>query len=165
MRALYAFNIALHVPLHGAITFADLARATDVDEASPLSQAEEVRDCLELQEYNYFNPQPIHDADIYLFRHILHDWSDAKAGEIIRNTVPSMKSGSRLVVSEYILYQAGEDDSSPAKMARLADMQMMVLHNAKERSLGDWKGLLDGASGGMLVFEQAKGPVIVFRKK
>ena len=160
-----AVDLLKYAPNLQKVTVQDLPDVIKEVHASPLSQAEEVRDRLEFQEYNFFNPQPMHDADIYLFRHVLHDWSDAKAGEIVRNTVPSMKSGSRLIVSEYILYPAGEDDPSSAKMARVADLQMMVLLNAKERSLGDWKGLLDCASGGMLVFEQAKGPVMVFRKK
>ncbi|CAO2653517.1 Nn.00g029280.m01.CDS01 [Neocucurbitaria sp. VM-36] len=143
----------------------DLPEVIEEARANPIPQAADVADRLEFQAYSFFDPQPVQDADAYLFRHVFHDWPNQKAEEIIRNVLPSMKSGSRLIVAEYILYPVGEDDPYSAKMARVADLQMMVLLNAKERSLADWKELLDSASSGCLEFEQAKGPIIVFYKK
>ena len=160
-----AIDLLKYAPNLKRVTVQDLPDVVEEARANPLPQAACVADRLHFQPCSFFDPQPIRDADVYLFRHVFHDWPDEKAREIIRNTTPSMKPGSRLLVAEYILYPTGEDDPYSAKMARVADMQMMVLINAKERSLGDWKELLHDASGGMLEFEQAKGPVVVFRKK
>ncbi|KAF2640550.1 S-adenosyl-L-methionine-dependent methyltransferase [Massarina eburnea CBS 473.64] len=160
-----AVDLLKYVPALKKVIVQDLPEVIEDARANPIPQVADVADRLEFQGYNFFDPQPIQDADVYLFRHVFHDWPNQKAEEIIRNVVPSMRSGSILIVVEYILYPTGEDDSYSAKMARTADMQMMVLLNAKERSLTDWKELLDIASGGSLAFEQAKGNVLVFRKK
>lgn len=160
-----AVELLKYSPSIKKVTVQDLPDVIDEARASPPLQAAEVADRLEFQGASFFDPQPIKDADIYLFRHVFHDWPQEKAEEIIRNVVPSMKPGARLVIADYILYPTGEDDLYSSKMARVADMQMMVLLNAKERSLVDWKELLDVSSGGSLEFEHANGPIVVFRKK
>lgn len=41
-------------------------------------------DDVECLSCNFFEPQPINGALNYLFRHVLHDWPDDEAREILR---------------------------------------------------------------------------------
>lgn len=49
-----------------------------------------------------FTPQPT-SADIYLLRFILHDHHDAISLQIVKNLVPAMKNGARLVINDGVL--------------------------------------------------------------
>jgi chemotaxis methyl-accepting protein methylase len=65
--------------------------------------------------HDFFNPQPITDADVYIMRHICHNWSAEKCGEIIRNIVPAMKRGSRILLVEVVVTPSGGEESSVAE--------------------------------------------------
>lgn len=52
--------------------------------------------------HNFFTPQPT-VADIYIFRHILHDWSDADSVCILKALVPALRDGARIMISEGIV--------------------------------------------------------------
>lgn len=54
---------------------------------------------LEFQVYDFFEPQPV-QADAYVMRTILHDWSDEKSAEILRNIIPAMKPDARILLVE-----------------------------------------------------------------
>lgn len=53
-------------------------------------------------EYDFFKPQPV-QADIYIYRHILHDWSDEDSVKILSSLLPSLKPGARVLISEAIV--------------------------------------------------------------
>ncbi|KAB9006552.1 hypothetical protein FH972_026905 [Carpinus fangiana] len=114
---------------------------------------------------NFFEPQPIKTADVYFFRRIFHDWSDDDSSRIIKNLVPSMKSGSRLVISEFVVKPPGQESMFEEKMTRCFDLQMLVALNGKERTLQDWKDVVELGSGGQLKFELCQGDLIAFKKK
>lgn len=45
------------------------------------------------------------EADVYLFKRVLHDWSDQDCVRILQKCSASAKSGSRLVLNEFLLPQ------------------------------------------------------------
>lgn len=57
---------------------------------------------VEFVEHDLFTPNPI-TADVYMFRHVLHDWSDEDVVRIVENLVPALKNGARVLVSEGIM--------------------------------------------------------------
>jgi hypothetical protein len=116
----------------------------------------------EYQVHDFFKPQPIKDADVYFLRFILHDWSDEKCIEILSNLVPSMKPGSRLIVSDWILNPPGKGEPSLDKWARIFDHQMMVAVNAKERTLEEWENLVNQASEDKLKLETTGSRLLVY---
>ncbi|WEW59435.1 O-methyltransferase [Emydomyces testavorans] len=63
---------------------------------------DQLKDRISFQTYDYFTPQPIH-ADIYLLRFILHDHPDDKAIEILKNLVPALKHGSKIILNDLVL--------------------------------------------------------------
>jgi hypothetical protein len=61
------------------------------------------------QEHNMFTEQNVENADIYLFRGVLHNWSDPYAIEIIRKQLPGLKrnNNARLILNEMCLPEPG----------------------------------------------------------
>jgi 6-hydroxytryprostatin B O-methyltransferase len=57
--------------------------------------------------HDFFTPQPIQNADVYLLRFICHDYSDKYAAKILASITPAMGPNSRIVVVESIVPPAG----------------------------------------------------------
>jgi hypothetical protein len=64
-------------------------------------------DRLTFMEHNFFAEQPIKDADIYYGRLVFHNFSDKYSIFILRNLIPALKKGTRVVLSEFCLPQPG----------------------------------------------------------
>lgn len=79
-------------------------------------------------------------ADLYLLKHILHDWTDEQCGQILRRTAEAMKPGATLLIAEMLL--AEPPAPSPAA---LMDLNMMVMTGGRERTASQMEHLLSGA--------------------
>lgn len=104
---------------------------------------------ISFQEHDFFKPQPVHGAEVYLLRMILHDWPDADAVAILRELVGAMSSGSRLVIMDSVLPRPGSMPSAQERMLRARDMTMLEAFNSLERDEEDWRRLLATADRGM----------------
>ncbi|KAI8957434.1 putative O-methyltransferase [Daldinia sp. FL1419] len=104
---------------------------------------------VKFEEYNFFKPQPI-KADIYIYRHILHDWKDEDAVKILSSLVPSLGPGARVLISEGIIPSppAKRLNSLASKMPRIEDMFMLGAHNSHERTVAEFESLFQQASPG-----------------
>ena len=67
----------------------------------------ELQGRVEWMAHDFFTPQPVTNADVYYFRWVFHDWSDKYSVQILRNLIPALKPGSRVLVSEYCLPEPG----------------------------------------------------------
>lgn len=92
-----------------------------------------------------FQVNPAKGADVFYLRHILHDWPDSHAVLILKALVPSMRSGARILVSDSVIPPPGVLDGQDEKFVRYLDMQMLVLHDARERTEKDFKGFFKQA--------------------
>lgn len=102
----------------------------------------EVKNHVSFQPHDFFTPQPT-KADVYFLRHILHDYSDKYAIKILKNLLPVLVPGNRIIVCDIVLPPPGAP--LPPSLVRLMhsiDLQMMVALNSKERSEGQWVDLL-----------------------
>ncbi|KAJ5184012.1 S-adenosyl-L-methionine-dependent methyltransferase [Penicillium capsulatum] len=68
----------------------------------------DMKDRISLQAHDFFEDQPVHGADIYLLRHILHDWSRTYACKILKALVPAMKPGVKVVLNDRVIPGLGE---------------------------------------------------------
>ncbi|KAI9681694.1 MAG: hypothetical protein M1822_007046 [Bathelium mastoideum] len=59
------------------------------------------------QTHNFFQLQPCHGADVYLFKHVLHDWTDEQVIEILKNTAIAMRPGSRVLIVDGVVPEPG----------------------------------------------------------
>ena len=94
---------------------------------------------LEFVAHDFFQEQPIKDADIYLLRQILHDWPDAEATTILKNLVASMKPSSKIVIMDQVVPPPGSLPNAQEKAGRVIDLVVMSHFNGKQRDLEDWK--------------------------
>lgn len=76
-------------------------------------------------------------GDAYVLAQILHDWDDAAAVAILRRCRAAMPDTGRLLVVEQVI---GDDPGTHP--ATLLDLHMLVLLGGRERTEGDWRGLL-----------------------
>jgi hypothetical protein len=80
-------------------------------------------------------------GDVYLLKHILHNWDDERVGSILQSCRRAMKPSARLVVVEQLVQPGNAPDP-----ARLLDLEMLVLVGGRERTEEEFRGLLS-ASG------------------
>ncbi|EME82564.1 uncharacterized protein MYCFIDRAFT_33968, partial [Pseudocercospora fijiensis CIRAD86] len=91
---------------------------------------------LQFVTFDFFGPLPeeIAYCEVYLLRRILHDWLDQFAVKIIKNHLPALKAGAKMLVMEMVLPEPGELPQSLDKTIRSLDMLMKHVLNGKERS-------------------------------
>ena len=78
-------------------------------------------------------------ADAYLMKSIIHDWDDQRAGIILNNCREALRTvePGKLLLVEAII-PLGNDPH----MAKIFDMQMLVLAGGRERTREEFQGLL-----------------------
>ncbi|KAI1443858.1 S-adenosyl-L-methionine-dependent methyltransferase [Annulohypoxylon stygium] len=96
-------------------------------------------------EHNLFRPQPVHGADVYYIRWVLHNWSDENALNLLRALTPVLKTGSRVVINETCMPEPRKIPLWRERNLRSADLNMGAIFNARERSVAEWKALITEA--------------------
>ncbi|QBD76902.1 hypothetical protein EPA93_13165 [Ktedonosporobacter rubrisoli] len=80
-------------------------------------------------------------ADIYILKHVLHNWNDQDCIRILSNCRAAGGVGSRIFIVEQVL-----SFEKPLEDVFVSDMVMlMVLKGARERSADEYKTLLEAA--------------------
>lgn len=132
---------------------------------------EEMKNKIEFMTHDFFEPQPVKGADVYLIRWCLHNWSDKYAIKILRALVPGLKKGARVVVNDGVvpepkppgaswrssadltkaeqegtgadLEPAEEVDADIAEDRAMRNLDLIMLEglNARERDLDEWENL------------------------
>jgi demethylsterigmatocystin 6-O-methyltransferase len=95
---------------------------------------------IEFEEYDFFTPQPIHDAKFYYLRHIMHDWPDVDCIRILKNIISAMGPDSLILIDDVVL----PETNVPWQVSTMV-MMMMAALGGIERSKEDWESLLDRA--------------------
>jgi SAM-dependent methyltransferase len=87
---------------------------------------------------SFFETAPA--ADLHVMKHIIHDWNDEKATQILRCCRKAVRPGGKLVLVEMVIPAQGGDPAG-----KLLDLEMMVLCDGKERTEAEYATLLAGA--------------------
>lgn len=87
-----------------------------IEACSSLDPAPRVK----LMAHDFFQQQPIKGADVYIYRHCFHDWSDEKCLEILKALIPALKSGARVLAVDAILPEPGTVPVAYERMIRSA---------------------------------------------
>jgi hypothetical protein len=80
------------------------------------------------------------DADAYMMKYIIHDWSDERAGTILRHCRDAMRPGGRVLVIEHVIAKGNAPD-----WAKLLDVNMLALLTGRERTLEQFRALFRSA--------------------
>jgi hypothetical protein len=98
-----------------------------------------VADRCEVIAGDFFTAVP-QDADGYVLKLILHDWSDEQALRILRVVRAAMRPDSRLLILDAVIPPGDAFDQ-----AKVLDVQMLALTGGRERTQEDFEKLLDAA--------------------
>ena len=136
---------------HGALLAAALrqapgARGILFDQAQVVAGAGEllerfgVADRVQCVAGDFFGELP-RDGDVYLLKHILHDWNDADCVRILRQVREAMAPQGRVVVAELPLPEAGEAEPIGAML----DLNMLLMLGGRERTPAEYATLFERA--------------------
>lgn len=100
---------------------------------------------VELQSHDFFRPQPVKEAAVYLLRFVIHDWADDEAVAILRPLAKAASSTSRLLLVEQSYRTLEPDPLVISPLPYLADLQMLVANNAQERTQEQYVALAERA--------------------
>ncbi|RDW81607.1 uncharacterized protein DSM5745_05164 [Aspergillus mulundensis] len=100
----------------------------------------DVSDRIKFTSHDFFTDQPA-EADVYLLRNIIHNWSDAYAVRIMRALIPALRTGSRIVIHDRVLPPPGTMHRMKERAIREMDLWMLTLCNSREREEADWIAL------------------------
>src|SRR5690606_19254146 len=84
---------------------------------------------------SFFDSVPA--GDVYLIKHILHDWNDEQSVRILANVRKAMNPGGKVILLEMVL----PDDDSPS-VARMMDINMLAMLPGRERTAAEYGALL-----------------------
>ncbi|KAI9649720.1 hypothetical protein NHQ30_002301 [Ciborinia camelliae] len=90
--------------------------------------------------HDFFTPQVVNGAQFYYLRTVLHDWEDDEAVQILKNLIPAMAPGSKILIDEMVLPNTGVHWWSAC-----LDLHMYAMLGAMERNEEQWHSLLDKA--------------------
>ena len=69
---------------------------------------DDVADRVKFMPYDFFQQQPVKDADVYYYRWIFHNWSDKYCRKICEALIPALKPGARLLIQDILLPEPGQ---------------------------------------------------------
>jgi SAM-dependent methyltransferase len=98
----------------------------------------------ELRSGDFFKAVP-EGADLHLLKHIIHDWDDERATQLLRNCHRSLAPGGTLLLVEMVI--PPNNQPSPAQAL---DLNMLVVVGGRERTEEEYQRLLSGAGFRML---------------
>lgn len=114
-----------------------LDRPPVAESAKGAIEAAGLKDRVDIVPGDFFKEVP-KGADLYLLKHILHDWDDAHCVDILRTVRAAMKPTSKLLVVEMALPR--EAFPTPA---HLMDLNMLVMLSGRERTNEEYAALLE----------------------
>ncbi|KAK4235619.1 S-adenosyl-L-methionine-dependent methyltransferase [Achaetomium macrosporum] len=92
----------------------------------------------EAMPHDFFTPQPVRGATLYLLLACLHNWEDEACRKILQNLADAMRRGySRLLISAMLLPEVGA-----GRRAAELDMQMWVLQQSRQRTRSELEALV-----------------------
>ncbi|MEK6281375.1 MAG: methyltransferase [Acidobacteriota bacterium] len=109
----------------------------------------------ELVSGDFFQSVPA-GADGYIMKHIIHDWDDERALEILKNIGKVMKEDGRVMLVESVI-----TDSNQPDFGKLLDIEMLVSPGGKERTAAEYKDLFARAGLRLTRIVPTKSPYSV----
>ncbi|KAL9088291.1 MAG: hypothetical protein Q9165_006215 [Trypethelium subeluteriae] len=93
-------------------------------------------------EHDFFEPQPVRNAHLYLLRRILHDFYDPVCVQLVRNVAGAMGPTSRLLIGDFVVPEKTQVGADFA--VYWMDFSMMML-TGREKTAKQFEEILDAA--------------------
>ncbi|MGF1428689.1 methyltransferase [Kitasatospora sp. LaBMicrA B282] len=99
--------------------------------------AQGVADRTEITDGDMFAPV-VEGGDAYVLKHIVHDWPQEQALQILRNIRAACKPGAKLLLVEMVVPEEGNEPHS----GKLVDLWLLLLVGGKERNPAQYAELV-----------------------
>ncbi|KAI1324237.1 S-adenosyl-L-methionine-dependent methyltransferase [Xylariaceae sp. FL0255] len=113
---------------------------------------------IQFMPHNFFETNPVQNADVYWLRYILHDWSDDYCVQILSAIKPSMGPRSRILICDQVMNTTRGCDELPAapeplpanwgyytRYSHQRDLAMMAIINGIERKPAEFQEIVQRA--------------------
>ncbi|OPB46033.1 hypothetical protein A0O28_0061530 [Trichoderma guizhouense] len=130
---------------------ADLDTMADIGEKQLRKSKldDRIKSSITFERYDFIQGKNREDnADIYMFRFVMHDWSDSYVITILNKIVPNMKDDARILIMDYILPEPNVFPLVVERLKRTMDMAAMSILAGKERRKDDWDQLIKTFNNG-----------------
>ncbi|KAL8831167.1 MAG: hypothetical protein Q9191_001009 [Dirinaria sp. TL-2023a] len=112
---------------------------------APAQLPDDLKSRIDFVVHDFFTPQTMDPPPAaFLLRYILHNWSDKYSVSILRNLVPAMRKGSKVLIYEYVL-EDGPVTELTARFGFQMDGIMATFFNAQERTAREFERVLAAA--------------------
>ena len=115
----------------------------------PRLLSDDVRDRISFTKANFFKPQQFKGASAYLIRQCTHNWADHDVVTMLKSVVPGLEGSdpkTPLLINDMILPEPrSEVERMWERERRQADMVMLMCFGAKQRTVAEFKSLLNEA--------------------
>ncbi len=131
------------------------------DLAAPLAGAPKmldsygVADKVDLVEGDFFQDVPV-TADIYILKHIIHDWYDDNDQKILRNIRAHMPDDGKVLIVETVVPEGNEPHFS-----KIIDLEMLMSPGGVERTASEFEQLLADSGFKMTRIIPTMGPMSI----
>jgi hypothetical protein len=95
-------------------------------------------------------------GDLYLVKHIIHDWDEERAEQILRTCRRAMSDEARLLILEMIV-----PEGNGPSFAKMLDLEMLVIAGGRERTEAEYAELLAKAGFRLERAEPTASPVSI----
>jgi acetylserotonin O-methyltransferase len=96
---------------------------------------------IEFMKGDFFSPEELPEADLFGLGKIIHDWPEEKARGLLQSIHQRLPSGGGVLLAEKLLH---EDKAGPVS-AQLQSLNMLVCTEGRERTLSEFRSLLESA--------------------
>jgi ubiquinone/menaquinone biosynthesis C-methylase UbiE len=105
--------------------------------ATALLQSGGVADRCQIVSGDFFASVP-EGGDAYIMKHIIHDWDDDRASQILQNCHRALQPGGKLLIVDAVI-----PPGNRAHFGKLLDLEMLVLTpRGRERTQAEFRELL-----------------------
>ncbi|KAF2101188.1 S-adenosyl-L-methionine-dependent methyltransferase [Rhizodiscina lignyota] len=111
----------------------------------PFNQAipEDMKSRIKYQVHDFFKPQPESvGAKVFFMKWVMHDWPDRDCSAILKNLVPEVERGAKILIIDKILPDPASKLTGYDDYALFADLLMWTVLNGCERNVEQFKALL-----------------------
>jgi hypothetical protein len=128
--------------------------------ARPHIEADGLADRCQAVSGDFFKAVPP-GGDAYVMKHIIHDWDDERAAQILRSIHTAMGSKQgKVILLEGVLAPGNEPG-----LGKIMDLEMLLLPGGRERSAEEFRALFDRAGFDLTRIVPTPSPVSVIEAR
>lgn len=112
---------------------------TVIEGAGAVLESEGVAAGVETATGDFFQSVPA-GGDLYMMKHIIHDWDDRRCITILKNIRSAMNENGKVLIVEMVVKEGNKPDFS-----KIMDLEMLITPGGVERTAEEYRALLKRA--------------------